>query len=338
MPGYTEQRFAATYWPPLPAHALQGKGAAELLSDEDATRRPLGWGPYRIVEWTAGDHITFEKNPLYFRAAEGLPKFEHLVYRFLGNPADSALEALVAGECDIVDRNPGFQPDLEELVITENSGRLKMLLQLGPEWEMLAFGVRPAVYDDGYQPGEDRADFFGDPRMRKAVAQCIDRPALVQEFFFNRSAVPGGTLPPVHPLYQAEIQPLAYDPAAANALLDEIGWRDLDGDPATPRTAAGVMGVVDGTPLQLVAPDHPGVAAPADRPAPEQRCCSTAASRPRRSTSTRGRCSRPARKARCLGAASTWPSSPGRRARGPAARCSPAPRSRLRPTCGPGPT
>lgn len=251
IPGYTEQRFAASYWIPLPEHLLQGKGAASLLGDEDAARRPVGWGPYLIEEWTPGDHITLKKNPLYFRAAEGLPKFEHLVYRFLGSPADSALMALVAGECDVVDRNPGFQPDLEELINTENNGRLKMLIQQGPEWEMLAMGIRPASYDDGYQPGTDRADFFGDARMRRAIAQCIDRQALVKEFFFNRSAVPGATLPPMHPLYQAEIQPLPYDPAAANALFSEVGWVDGDNNPETPRTAAGVAGVVDGTPLRL---------------------------------------------------------------------------------------
>ena len=91
------------------------------------------WVGGRISSWSGrrGTTSRLKKNPLYFRAAEGLPKFEHLVYRFLGNPADSALEALVAGECDIVDRNPGFQPDLEELMITENSGRLKMLLAAG---------------------------------------------------------------------------------------------------------------------------------------------------------------------------------------------------------------
>ena len=31
VPGYTEQRFAATYWPPLPAHALQGKGGRRTV-------------------------------------------------------------------------------------------------------------------------------------------------------------------------------------------------------------------------------------------------------------------------------------------------------------------
>ena len=44
----------------------------------------MGWGPYTVKEWVKGDHIELEKNPLYFRAGEGLPAFDKLIYRFLG--------------------------------------------------------------------------------------------------------------------------------------------------------------------------------------------------------------------------------------------------------------
>jgi peptide/nickel transport system substrate-binding protein len=35
------------------------------------------------------------------------------------------------------------------------------------------------------------------------------------------------------------------------ALLDEVGWRDTDGNPATPRVAQAVANVPDGTPLSF---------------------------------------------------------------------------------------
>ena len=34
-------------------------------------------------------------------------------------------------------------------------------------------------------------------------------------------------------------------------LLDEVGWKDLDDDPATPRTAQGVPNIPDGTPFSV---------------------------------------------------------------------------------------
>lgn len=248
VPGFVEQRYPTYFFTPLPKHLLGSKSAAQILADESAQRGPTGWGPYILEEWTAGDHITFKKNPAYFRAAEGLPKFDHLVYRFLGNPADSAKLALVSGECDIVDQNPGFQPELESLINNQTNGKLKLLVMQGPEWEHLDFGIRPSSYDDGFDPTKERADLFGDVRTRTALASCIDRSALVQRFFFGRSNVPGGYLPPNHPLFQKELEPLPYDPAAAAKLLDEAGWK-LSTGAGSPRVAVGVMNVPDGTSL-----------------------------------------------------------------------------------------
>jgi len=251
VPGYVEERYPTFFFLPLPKHAWQGLTPAQLLTDESVRRQPLGWGPFVLQEWVPGDHILLRKNPNYFRAAEGLPKFDLLEYRFTGSPADSALMSLVDGKCDIVDQSPGFLPMLEELINTQNNGRLKLYLAQGPEWEHLDFGIRPASYDDGYDlTTGDRPDLFGDVRTRQAVAQCIDRQGMAAELFHSRSAVPSGYLPPSHPLYQGDLPAYPYDPSAAAQLLDQVGWRDTDGNPATPRVAAGVTGVPDGTPLQ----------------------------------------------------------------------------------------
>lgn len=251
IPGYTEARFAATFWSPLPEHQLGTVAAGDLLSNETAAKAPLGWGAFVLKEWKAGEYIRLERNPNYFRAAEGLPHLDGLVFRFTGHPADSALEELVAGNCDVVDRNDGFVGDLEELINTEHNGRLKMLLEQGPEWEMLAFGVVPAAYDDGFQPGTDRTNFFADGRVRQALAMCIDRVGMAAEFFQNRGLAVNSLLPPGSPLAQEGSAIPAFDPAAGAALLEAAGWVDDDADPATPRIARGAEGASGGTPLRL---------------------------------------------------------------------------------------
>ncbi len=43
----------------------------------------------------------------------------------------------------------------------------------------------------------------------------------------------------------------SYDSVAGSKLLDEVGWRDDDANPATPRLAMAVPGVQDGTPLTV---------------------------------------------------------------------------------------
>ncbi len=250
LPGFYEQRFGSFFWTPLPRHILGERSAGQLLADPQAAKSPLGWGPYVIEEWVEGDHITLRKNPNYFRTSEGLPKFDTLVIRFVGDPADGNLNALLAGECDVVDQNAGFLEMFPGLVDRETEGKLKLHLGQGPEWEHIDFGIRPASYDNGYNPGEgDRLDFFGDVRTRQAFAYCIDRASINANLLYGRSTVPASFLPANHPLAAAGIAEYAYNPQEGQALLDAVGWRDHDSDTGTPRVASGVAGVADGTQL-----------------------------------------------------------------------------------------
>jgi peptide/nickel transport system substrate-binding protein len=190
---------------------------------------------------------------MYHRASEGLPYFDRLVYRFIGEPGDSSLVALQNGECDVVDVNDQFQPMFPGLLDRESNGSLITYTGQGPEWEHLDFGIRPAAYDDGYDPaGGDRPDLFGDARTRQAVAYCLDRQGIVNELLYQRSIVPQTYLPAGHPLAAVDLPNYPFDPAAGMRLLDEVGWKDSDGDANTPRVASGVPGVPDGTPLTAV--------------------------------------------------------------------------------------
>lgn len=248
VPGFFEQRYGAYFFMPLPRHAWGARSAAELLADESATRAPLGWGPYVVEEWTAGDHITLRKNPNYFRAGEGLPAFDNLVYRFPGATGDASLAALMTGECDVVDQNTDFYSMFPGLLDRETAGKLKTYVGQGPEWEHLDFGIRPASYDDGYNPAAgDRVDFFGDVRTRQAFASCIDRQKIVDELLYRRSLVPLTFLPGGHPQVVSGLPEYPFDPDAGAKLLEEAGWKDTDSNPQTPRVAQGVANVPDGS-------------------------------------------------------------------------------------------
>lgn len=250
VPGFIPARFTTFFWLPLPQHAWSGLSAAELGEADISNRNPLGWGAYIISEWVAGDHITLKKNPLYFRAGEGLPAFDTLVYRFLGQPADNNIEALLSGECDLVDDTTLLDEQLELILELEQAGKLKAQVSLGPELELLSFGILPASYDDGYNPAQgDRPDFFTDVRVRQAFTQCMNRPAIQEAVLYSLGQVPATYLPPENPLAAPDVQPISYDPIAGALLLDEAGWKDLDGDPISPRKASGIPGIADGTPL-----------------------------------------------------------------------------------------
>lgn len=242
IPGYRFSGYAATFFPPLPRHAWGSLATQDLLAAEQVNRKPLGWGPFVIDEWTTGDHISLNRNPNYFRSNEGLPFFDKLVFRFVGG-ADQALAALQAGECDYLDETTQIQTQSAALSKAQASNKIKLLQQAGPAWEHLDFGI---VSRNATLP-----PFFQLKEVRQAVTLCIDRQKIAAEVNPAQPVVLDSYVPPENPLFNPDVKRYAFDAKAAGALLDAAGWLDEDGNPATPRLARGAVGIADGTPFEF---------------------------------------------------------------------------------------
>jgi peptide/nickel transport system substrate-binding protein len=251
LPGYIDTSFRTNFWSPAPKHAWSEFQPSELPQIDIASRSPIGWGPYQIEEWAAGDHITLTKNPYYFRAAEGYPKFEQVFFRFLGDP-NLAISELTAGHCDILDPSIRLDGQVALLSQLEQSGAARSTIAPGMSIEWLGLGIVPGTYDDGISLAKnDRPDILGDARTRQALALCLDRQKAVDTVLSGRSSVPLTFVPLDHPLYNASVAAYRHDAAAGIQLLEQVGWRDLDGNPETPRVASTVPNVPAGTPLSL---------------------------------------------------------------------------------------
>lgn len=242
IPGFLDTEFYGNFWSPLPLHLLGGFTPGELLERDEVNRRPVGWGPYLIEDWRPGEQILLRSNPRYFRAAEGLPAFEVLIFRFLGDESDFALEQLLTGECDVVDETLLSLNALSGLAQLAGSGDVRASWAPGTELARLDFNLAPI-------PPAEAPGLFADLRTRRAIATCIDRGRILEEVVFGWSEIPATYLPTAHPLYAREVEGVGYDPERAVALLEEVGWVDEDGNQETPRVARGVPGVPDGIPL-----------------------------------------------------------------------------------------
>jgi peptide/nickel transport system substrate-binding protein len=226
LPGYLDSAYFLNFWSPLPQHLWGDMSAAELLEAEVSTRKPVGWGPYVIQEEIPGESITLTRNEHYFRAEERLPRFERLVFRFVGADFNANLERLLNGECDVMDQtalNLPVKQDLnEQLVELDAGGQIRADFTVGTVFDHFDFGIQPQSYDDGWQPG-DRPDFFGDVRVRRAFALCMDRQRMA-EAATAQALVLDTYLPPQHPLYNPQVTKYPFDVAAGSALLEEVGW------------------------------------------------------------------------------------------------------------------
>ena len=249
-PGYVDAFYATHFFAPMPMHAWGKFSASELLHEDASTRYPTGWGAYVVQEWTPGEEIRLVKNPLYFRAEEDLPLMDAITFRFYPNP-NEAVAALLAGECDALSPNIPLGGQAALLKELAARGEIQLVSAPAPAIEWLVFGIRPASYDDGFINGTDRPNLLGDARTRRALAACIDRETAQKTALMGFAEIPDSFVPAESPFYDSALPAYVYAPEEAAQQLENLGWRDLDGNPETPRVAYGVQGVPNGTPLTL---------------------------------------------------------------------------------------
>jgi peptide/nickel transport system substrate-binding protein len=164
-------------------------------------RHPVGAGPFRFVSWLDDERLLLEANPDYYA---GRPAIGHLLVKTVRDETTRVLE-LRSGKADIA-INAISPPLLHEL---EGEPGLSILSAPGADTAYLMFQL------------DDPA--LRDVRVRRAVADAIDREALVRYKFFGHARLADSLLPPTNWAHSAGLRPVHHDPAAARALLDEAG-------------------------------------------------------------------------------------------------------------------
>lgn len=211
-PGRVEPAYLHAAWPPLPRHRLADLPADQAL--ETFRREPLGYGPYTFAFQEPG-RLVLQRND-YWPAAQRMPA--QLIFRFVGS-AEGVRSAVVGGEADVgvLERISG---DLFRFLEQDRQTEAARVITLaGPIYEHLDLNLDQS--------------WLQDIRVRRALAHAIDRHALSEQLF-------GGLVAPLHswilPEQRAfyagdeQLRRYDYDPARANALLEEAGFTDHNGD------------------------------------------------------------------------------------------------------------
>lgn len=262
LPGLVTDTYETYFWQPLPQHAWGKYSATELLTVDASARQPLGWGPYVLDEWKPGEYIRLIKNPHYFRAAEGLPKFDTLVFKITDGYGDTNLANLK------FDRKPyaqfkynlgDYQGEVDRNGCDLISGTVDMTDQFEVLHILLDYFSDPAVKVSASPQGRAawllfnrREDANGDKAlfvnlaMRQAAAACLERGELAETVFHNLVQVPNAFTFDGSGDAQNPNAALAPDPARSNVLLQDSGWQAGE-----PRTSLGVAGLPDGTSLSV---------------------------------------------------------------------------------------
>ena len=260
LPGWIIDRFEHFFWSPLPAHIYGIYSAEQLLAQSDINRQPLGWGPYMISKWTSGESIELVRNPFYYRASEGLPRFDKLIFRITNPTGDTNLANLKFDRAPFNHLNYGigeFEDEIAQNGCDLTTTSADMRDQITIFNYLLNYYQDPAIQVVRSEETETQFLLFNldtergvapqqSLAVRKAVSQCIDRGRLVQALSNNLFGNPQLTDIGLPDQPEAIQDFLNFAPAQSGEDLEAVGWVDHDSNHGTPRISLGIESITDG--------------------------------------------------------------------------------------------
>jgi peptide/nickel transport system substrate-binding protein len=205
----------------IPQHLLKDVAPADMPTAEFTTAKPVGTGAFKFQEFKTGDRVTLVKNAEYHK---GEPAIDTYIRKFIKD--DTTLyQQLKTGEVDAVELPVTFYQDATAQT----------------NFTVIPFDTFSFQFF-GYNLNKEKGSpIFQDVKVRQALFYAVDRPGIVAKIREGLSTVASGTMPVLSWAYKPDEMKLKYeyDPAKAEAMLDEAGWvKGADGIRAK-----------DGTPL-----------------------------------------------------------------------------------------
>ena len=185
----------------------------ESMGADDALakwiRDPVGSGPYKLVEWIDGDHLTLERNEDYWDK-NNMPYYKQIVYSFISDmPARAS--ALEAGTVDVAYNLASSQ--IDELKSASIG------LTVNPYNQNV---VMPLTFNMHKCPA------LADENVRKAIMYCIDKAALADAYGNGYEISGKSSLVAENSAYYAEVETFSQDLDVAKEAIDaaiaENGW------------------------------------------------------------------------------------------------------------------
>ena len=204
----------------LPKHVFADyKGAKSR--EAPANLKPVGTGPYKIVDFKPGDQILGERNPDYHIPNQ--PHFDTIEIKGGGDAASAARAVLQSGEYDYA-----WNTQVEEDILArmEKGGRGRFLVSPSGDVEMIILDTTdPWTEVDGERSRVGtKHPTLSDPVVRQAFNLLIDRNA-IQKFIYGRQGAPSASF--INEPKQFKSKKLTYEFSIdkANKLLDGAGYK-----------------------------------------------------------------------------------------------------------------
>ena len=204
----------------LPEHHLKDIPIKDLEKSEKVRNKMVTLGAYTIVSGVQGESLELKANPYHFR---GKPKIEKATVEVVNS--NTIVSALKTGKYDMALRIP---TDLYKSYKDLNN--LEILGNQELYYSYMAFKVGHFDKTKGENIMDPNAK-MADKNLRQALAYGLDVDQMTKAFYYGLRERATMSVPPAFKKYYSkDIKGYPYDPEKAKKLLDEAGYKDVNGD------------------------------------------------------------------------------------------------------------
>lgn len=216
--GNFESRMVFMYI--VPKHIWEAE--ADPVAFENADM--IGSGSFSMLEYRQGEFVRLAANKDYWA---GPPSVDEVIFQTIENP-DARVTALRNGDVDMITEMPNTA-----IAALEGDDNVEVVIgdPLAPGLNDIFFNIVP----DDLCPPEDGVcsghPALKDLQVRTAMAHAIDKQQLIDVGLLGLGE-PGISLVPtgLGEWFNSSVEDYAFDLDMANAILDEAGYADTDGD------------------------------------------------------------------------------------------------------------
>jgi peptide/nickel transport system substrate-binding protein len=190
----------------------------DWLGSDQVRLNPIGTGPFKISKVIPGESVELVRFDDYWK---GKPYLDKIVVKVIDGSL--IVGELQNGGVDMSAFHPSLLPEIKKLQ--------NVKVEEVPGLSYYYIGFKLGTFKDG--KNVMNKDKYADKKLRQAMLYAIDRQAWVDEFFSGLGNPVNRPVPTAHWI-AADDKDLpnqyTYDPEKAKQLLDEAGYKDVDGD------------------------------------------------------------------------------------------------------------
>lgn len=204
---------------PLPRHYFAGIEVKDMAAHEKSRSKPIGFGPFKLKNLVPGESVEFERFDDYWL---GRPKLDGVVVEVVA--PELVPTAMQEGRFDIAAFSVQQYPDYKNPTNYQYVGDVQTVFS----YTGFKLGKWDAEKNENiYDPNSKMADV----KLRQAIGYAIDNKTLGETLYNGLRFMATTIITPRHGSYQnKELEGYVYNPEKAKVLLDEAGYKDIDGD------------------------------------------------------------------------------------------------------------